>query len=390
MKVAHFLSNFPLAKDTPVYGKSLAAYNVCKELSKRGHEVTVFTNTDPKSNSLHQLDGITVCNFSSVVGYKSERFSTKILFEPLKQDFDIIHIHSGISVPTYAGYRYARKKQKPLIITWHGDSVRNPDIDRYMGIIPAFASFAYGYLAKKMLDRSNRIISVSQSYIAESKFLGSYKKKIRYIPNGVQLEDFNISYTKEECKLKLDLNGKFIILFMGSLFPIKGPDILIKAIPAVIEKCDKILFIFAGGGNVARYQELADQMNLKKFVKFLGYVGDEKKYYLAASDIFVLPSFAECFPLVNLEAMASGIPVIASNVGGVSDAIIDNVNGILIPPGDSEKLADAILKLINNSELRINLGQNGKKMAADYSWAHICKLTEDLYSETIGEGDSRY
>jgi glycosyltransferase involved in cell wall biosynthesis len=388
MKIAHFLSNFPLIKDSPAYGKSLAAYNVCKGLVNRGHQVTVFTNTDPKSDSLYQFDGINIYNFSSRMGYKSERFSIGILFEPLTMDFDIIHIHSGISVPTYAGYRYARKKGKPLIITWHGDSIRNPDIDRYTGIIPGIASYSYKYFGERFLDHSTKIISVSEAYIASSKFLGAYQQKIRVIPNGIQLNDYSINHTKEEYKIKLGLKDEIVILFMGSLDPIKGLDILFEAIPTIIKNYKNILLVIAGGGKLRYYQNLANQSNISGYVKFLGYIKEEKIDYLAASDIFVLPSYAECFPLVNLEAMASGLPIIASNVGGIPDVIVDRVNGLLVPPGDPEKLADAIIQLIKDPQFRLDLGNEGKKIAENYSWSNICKLTEDLYFEILKEGDS--
>ena len=380
MKVAHFVSNFPTGEESEAYGKSLAAYNICLSLARKRHDVYVFTISENKKDCVEDYKGIKVYKYRSLFGYRSEKFSFKILYKPLDFDFDIVHIHSGISITVVGGFRYAMKKRKTLVITWHGDSIREPEYGRYTGIIPSIATYFYKYLADKVLAHSDAIISVSESYIYESRFLGKYRDKIIVIPNGINLEEFDIPYSKEECRdlLKLD-KEKNIILFVGSLHPLKGPHILLKAIPKVIRKNRDTLFVFVGGGDIDRYKKLSEELGVREYVKFTGYVDKNKPFYYKASDIFVLPSFLECLPLVILEAMACGVPIVASKVGGIPDVVKDGWNGLLVPPGDSEALANAIIYLLENEDIRERMGKNGRERVKNYSWDKIAEETEKVY-----------
>ena len=380
MKVAHFVSNFPTGGESEAYGKSLAAYNICLSLARKRHDVYVFTISENKKDCVEDYKGIKVYRYGSLFGYRSEKFSFKILYKPLDFDFDIVHIHSGISITVVGGFRYAMKKRKPLVITWHGDSIREPEYGRYTGIIPSIATYFYKYLADKVLAHSEAIISVSESYIYESRFLGKYRDKIIMIPNGLNLEDFDIPYSKEECRdlLKLD-KEKNIILFVGSLHPLKGPHILLKAIPKIIKENKDILFVFVGSGDINKYKKLSEELRVKECIKFVGYVDRDKPLYYKASDIFVLPSLSESFGIVNLEAMACGVPVVASKVGGIPDVVKDGWNGLLVPPGDSEALANAIIYLLENEDIRERMGKNGRERVKNYSWDKIAEETEKVY-----------
>lgn len=380
MKIAHFISNFPTKERAQVYGKSLAVYNLCKELVDRGHEVHVFTISESNSEFFQSYEGINIHSYRSVTGYKSEKISVKILTDPFNYKFDIIHIHSGISIPLIAGYILAKRMSKPLVITWHGDSIRAPDQGRYCGPVAGSATIAYKYVIHHILQHADVIISVSSKYIERSQFLKPYGKKIKCIPNGINIEDFHPSESKENIKSDLKLGGKTIVLFLGSLYPIKGPDVLLKTIPAIVEKNSNVRFVFAGGGNSQQYINMARDLGISNYVRFPGYLNQsEKLAYLQASEVFVLPSRMECFPLVCLEAMASGLPVIASNVGGIPDAIKDNENGLLIPPEDHQALSNSILMLLNDDKLRKDLGEKGSTKASHYSWAAIAEETVKVY-----------
>ncbi|NIO21873.1 MAG: glycosyltransferase, partial [Candidatus Aenigmarchaeota archaeon] len=108
---------------------------------------------------------------------------------------------------------------------------------------------------------------------------------------------------------------------------------------------------------------------------------------LASFDIFVLPSRSEGFGRVNLEAMAMGKPVISTNVGGIPEVVLDGVTGILVPPGNSRELAHAIMKLLNDSELRESLGREGRRRVEEHFTlqAHVQRIQE-IYAEILGAG----
>lgn len=384
MRIAHFISNYPTGEQTQVYGKSLAVKNLCVQLANLDHEVNVFTISNTKSHFLDNNSGIFVNSYPSIFRYRSEQISLDIFRDTLHKKFDIIHLHSGISIPLLAGYFVSKKNKIPLIITWHGDSVRIPNQDRYCGFISSLAIILYKFIIQRILHDAIAIITVSNQYVNISQYLTKYREKIWCIPNGINLEEFYPIGNIEEMKTKIDIDGKKIILFLGSLYPIKGPDILLNAIPDVIKHNNNVIFVIAGDGNKQFYVNLANELNVSKYVRFTGYLNNnEKLNYLKISDVFVLPSRMESFGIVNLEAMASSLPVIATNVGGVSDLIQDKINGLLIPPNDHITLSNSIVELLKNDRMRNELGQMGKKISKNYSWKEIARQTEKLYRESI-------
>jgi rhamnosyl/mannosyltransferase len=138
--------------------------------------------------------------------------------------------------------------------------------------------------------------------------------------------------------------------------------------------------------------DLAERSGVVDRIVFAGEVPDEilPKYY-AVSDMLVLPSIdrSEGFGLTILEANASGVPAIASRVGGIPGILIDGENGILVTPNDPDSLANAIFKMTENDELRRKMGRAGRVMALDHDWKKVAAETERLYLELIGEAASR-
>jgi len=382
MQIAQFISNFPKNEKSIMYGKSMAASNLCLSLAQRGHCVQVFTPSEDRKDYTDNYKGVFVYRYGSVLEHRSERVSPGILYKPLNCVMDIVHIHSGISISLIAGFRCAREKKKPLVMTWHGDSIR--EYGRYSGVVAGVAAYFYKkYLADKILSHVDVIISPSEYYIDESRFLGKYRDKVVVIPNGINLEEFDIPYSKEECKRKVGLNGKNVVLFVGALYPLKGPHILLKAIPKITKEHKDTIFVFAGSGNVDEYIKLSEKLGVEKYVRFTGYIDEEKPFYYKASDIFVLPSLTESFGIVNLEAMACSVPIVASNISGISDVVKNGENGLLVPVGNSDALADAIIYLIENEAVREKMGKNGKEKIEEYSWQKIAKETEKVYHRII-------
>lgn len=385
MKIAHFISNFPKNIDSEVYGKSLAAYNICLRLAELGQEIHVFTVSNDYENDFEDYGNLKVHRYKSSIGYKSEGFSYKLLNDPLNYDFDIVHVHSGISATVLAGYRYSVKKKVPLVVTWHGDSIRG--YGRYKGIIAGTASFFYNNIfVKKILNHAKVIISPSEYYIDVSEFLRDYKNKIVIIPNGIDLEEFEIPYSKEECKDRLGLTGKKVILFVGSLFPLKGPHILLKAIPEILKENKDLIFIFMGDGNIGEYRKLSRELDIEKKVKFIGYTsGEIKVAYYNAADIFVLPSMVEVFPLVLLEASAAALPMVVSNLDTFKCIVREGCNGIFTKKEDEKSLSDAISYLLKNENIRNQMGINARKNVKNFSWNKIAEKTEKIYIQVSGD-----
>jgi glycosyltransferase involved in cell wall biosynthesis len=182
------------------------------------------------------------------------------------------------------------------------------------------------------------------------------------IYNGIQPEYFrDLEITREGVRGALGVkSGEYMVLAAGNLAEVKGYKYLISAIYDLVEKGIPIKCFIAGQGELK--EELEKQimsLELDRNVKLLGY-RDDIPSLLTAADIFCMPSLNEALGYSLLEAMAAGIPVIASNVGGIPEALTDGKEGLLVPSGDVRELSLAIQKLISDDELAKRLGLNGR------------------------------
>ncbi|MEM2144384.1 MAG: glycosyltransferase family 4 protein [Candidatus Jordarchaeaceae archaeon] len=380
MHIGQFVSMFP-SQGEEVYGAGRAAYFLCKYLSKKGHSVHVFVPS--KRCFVEKEHNLSIHFYDSLFKIGVMNFSYKLLFDPLNYSLDIIHVHNDTPISVIAGLRYAIKKRKPLVVTWHGDWISNyGNIVRRMGVY-----LSNKFIVKKLLSKASIIVTPSIHYVQESKFLMDYAERLVEIPNGIELQEFNIPYSKNECKKILGIDeSKNIVLFVGGIYPLKGPHVLLKAIPEIAKQNKNVLFIFVGGGDIRRYEILAKSLGIQEYVKFTGYIKEGQKHlYYKASDIFVLPSIEtfESFGIVNLEAMSSGIPIVASKIGGIPDVVKNGENGLLVPPKDHDALADAIIYLLNNEDVREKMGRKGKERVKDYSWDKIAEKYEEVYRGLI-------
>ena len=388
MKIGCFTTHFPYSRGYPEYfcgGVEVVAYNLTISMAQKGHEIVVFTTSINSKDIIERHKNIELYRYAINFRIGEANMSFKLLYKPLEHEVDIIHAHAGNPPAPIAAYRYAKKKKKPFVVTYHGDGQWN-----WGGFIRRTSVYFYNkYLLDKILSYADVVISPSEYYIDESKFLGKYRDKVVVIPNGINIDEFDISYSKEECREKLDLPlDDEIILFLGGLNPHKGPDVLLKTMLKIIKEVPDAKLVFIGSGMMREELEmLSKKLGVERNVKFAGFVGDtfKKALYYHAADVFVLPSTGpEIFGIVNLEAMACGVPIVASEIGGVPDVVRDGENGLLVPPRDSGELADAIIYLLENEDMREKMGKNGRKKVKDYSWKKIAEETEKVYLSLIG------
>lgn len=184
---------------------------------------------------------------------------------------------------------------------------------------------------------------------------------------------------KREARRRLGL-GRFTVLSMGRLVPIKGLD---RAVEAVAGRGDRELVIAGEGPEREALARLATQRNAR--VRFVGTAsGDRKRDLLRAADAFVLPSIrtrsgrTEGLPTALLEAMAAGLPVVATGVGGIGRVVRDGRNGLLVPPGDGAALAAALDRLAANPSLRRRIGRAARTAAKRYAWPELAPHLEAL------------
>ncbi len=244
--------------------------------------------------------------------------------------------------------------------------------------------WAYRYAVRRM----DKVISVSQ---ATARWLVEKRKvpaeKVMIIPYGVNLQKFNPQPKSLRCAdLGLDA-GDFIIGQVARLTEQKGHRFLIDAAAKVVQAVPNAKFVLVGDGPLrAELEERIAACRLQRHFHLLGFRHDVHEI-LPLFDVFTLPSLYEGLPNVVLEAMACGLPVVATPADGTKEALADGSTGFLVPIGDAEALAKRLIELAANQELRRSLGRAGRKRVEEsFSLEGQVAQFEDLYARYAGGG----
>lgn len=207
----------------------------------------------------------------------------------------------------------------------------------------------------------------------------------RVIPHTVNTNLFYPDINTDEIVQKYDLAGNKVVLFVGQIRPRKGPQLLIDAAPIILDKEPNTKFMFVGSGEDYRntLQNRALQFNISKNVIFVDALPPSQlPAYYAACDIFAFPSFMEGLGLSQIEAMLCGKPVVASNVDAIPEVLVDGETGLLMDDLTCEALAQKIMFLLNNNELKIKFGENGRKRALKlFDIDKVVEQYADVYLE---------
>jgi glycosyltransferase involved in cell wall biosynthesis len=207
------------------------------------------------------------------------------------------------------------------------------------------------------------------------------EEKFSVIHSGISLDKF-LNPPVDSSAMKKELGIPDCDLVVGSagrLTPVKGHKYLIEAAVKVLDARSNATFVFLGDGELAdELKNMASGLGLKGKIKFLGWRPDVAEV-MSVFDVFVLPSLNEGMGRVIVEAMALGKPIVGSDVGGIPDLVIEGKNGYLIPPGDVPGLSAAVIKLLDDSEKRRIMGENGEKMASVYSADEMVLKIDRLY-----------
>ncbi|MFC1861033.1 glycosyltransferase family 4 protein [Chloroflexota bacterium] len=288
-----------------------------------------------------------------------------------KEKFDIIHLHEPL-IPMLCT-NVLRFSKTANVGTFHATDSR----PSYRWSKP-FAKM----LLKKWFHRLDGRIAVSQSAqgYANKHFPGHYD----IIPNGIDIEHFcpDVSPIDELS------DGKLNILFVGRMEKRKGVEYLLKAYKRVKQEIPEARLVLVGPGTRLRhkYEKRVLEHGLRDVV-FAGQVSytDLPRYYKTAH-VFCAPATGyESFGIVLLEAMAVGKPIVASNISGYAGLINHEVEGLMVPPKDEKKLAEALISLITDKQRQHEMGARGAIKAEKYSWKHITRQVLDYYAEVLTE-----
>jgi len=281
---------------------------------------------------------------------------------------DVVHVTSGYTA--IAGTLASLGLKVPIIFTF-----QNPvEFSRKTRLFFAFLSL-----------RINLRIAVSKATaysVDHGGFIFPLRKTNYVIYNGIDLQRFVPIHT-DDAKRFLGLCGFLTVGSVGKLIPRKGYKYLLNAIPKIKKFFPNIKIVLTGDGEEEKNLKfLSQKLGLQEDVIFLGTRRDIPKI-MSSFDVFVLPSLSEGIPFAILEALALKKPVVATDVGGVPEAVIEGRTGFLVPPEDSDSLAQAIISLLQDPELAKRLGEEGRQLVEErFNIKNIVKEYEILYRRT--------
>lgn len=360
MRIAIIVTCFP---PKCLAGTEIATYNLAAHLAKRGHVIHVITSYDegqPKINKdirvyIHRLAWPKI----RIIGVLS--FWLKIFLKIHTIKPDIVQVQAlNIGIPAILTKKILKI---PYVVWGRGSDIYLPG--RFMRIA-----------SKPILHNADAVLALTEDMRQKMKRI--VDREIFIVQNGINLEQFN------DCSSTIvKENGVKTILFVGRLHPIKGVMYLIRAMEKVLKEISDVKLVLVGDGEDRRNLEaLSVQLGIQKSVQFVGVVPHEDIHiFMQQAYLFILPSLSEGFPGVLLEAMACGLPIIATRVGGIPDIVTDKVNGYLVEKKDSSALAQSITFLFYNENLWNIISNNNKQWVKDYSWDNVISELEKIYNK---------
>jgi D-inositol-3-phosphate glycosyltransferase len=364
------------------------------EMGRRAHRMDIFTRrTDRETPEITVIDERTrvVQIDAGPLGADKEslrrfvpefRDGVRAFQSREGRSYDLVHSHYWLS--GWVGQALKTAWQVPHVIMFHtlGEVKNRHHLEERE---PEYRIDGERLIAHGV----DRVICASEG--EKEMLVGLYgvpAQRISVVPCGVDIERFRPRH-RSQVRQRLGIPQKErVVLFVGRIEPLKGIDVLLRA----VSKLDgefRVLVIGGDGKDLARKGELsalASQLGIADRITFLDAVphGDLPLYYNAA-DVCVVPSYYESFGLVAVEAMACGLPVIASRVGGLKETVQDGQTGYLVPWLCPEPFAERLELLLNNEPLRRSLGREARAAAERFRWSEVAARVEDVYHDLVSQ-----
>lgn len=352
------------------------------ELDRSKYEPFVISPKTPKLFSFLDKAGIAYSeiDMADSISPKADFVAARLVAKQLRRFRpQILHIHGNKAA--MIGWLATRLWPVRHVITTVHNFPSNLD--------PASRHHAMAKQTNRIVfNGAKRLIAVSTELKrCLEKDIGINARKITVIPNGIDIARWE-AYRNTDCldvSRSLGLPDDAILIgVVGRLVPFKGHRVLLKSMRQVIGSHPNAYLLVVGDGPLReKLEEQVKELGISQNVRFLGFI-DEPGRYMAALDLFVLPSVNEPFGIVLLEAMAMGLPVVSTRAGGVPDIIEDGVTGLLAEPGDEKSLASAIEKVLDDKKLRKSLAQNGEREVCDrFTVKAMADKTFGVYEELL-------
>lgn len=330
-------------------GLTAFAVRLAEGLAARGHQVTVVTSRYQRALAREEVhNGVRIVRVQPVLrlsrGQVMPGFFAAV--NRLVREHDVVQVHTPM-LETAAVGLLAHRAGRKMLMTHHGDLVMP------RGVWNQFVQRTVGYLLRKGAEQADLISIYTQDYADHSAFLRPHRAKVVPV-----YPPFSFPQANPEAALawrrELGLNGAKVVGFAGRFVEEKGFDYLLQAIPLVRERHPDVKFVYAGETRVVYerfYERCLPLLEAQRdHVLELGLITDPQRMadYYALCDVFVLPSRTDCLASVQVEAMLSGTPVVATNIPGAREVVKATGMGLLVPPRDERALAEGLTKVLDD------------------------------------------
>jgi glycosyltransferase involved in cell wall biosynthesis len=382
-------------------GQNVYVRHVGEALAQQGWQVDMFTRkVSPEQNKIvqHSDNCRTIRLEAGAVEFvpRDELFAHLPEFVDHFLEFQkenrIIYplVHTNYWLSSWVGMQLKEIQGSKQVHTYHSlGAVKYNTVKT----IPLIASTRLA-VEKQVLETAERIIATSPQEKEHMRSLVSSKGNIDIIPCGTDIKQFGkVNRQEARTHLGIDLETK-LVLYVGRFDPRKGIETLVRAVgESKFRESGKLQLIIGGGSRPGhsdgiereRIETIVADLGMSHFTTFPGRITQEElPYYYAAADVCVVPSHYEPFGLVAIEAMASGTPVIASDVGGLQFTVVPEETGLLAPPQDVAAFTAAIDSILSNPEWRAQLGKAGRKrIETQFSWDGVACQLSNLYTQLL-------
>ena len=366
----------------PTFGGSgIVATELGKALSKKGHEIHFITYSEPvrlgelrKNIFYHEVrtSDYPLFKFTPYEQVLTSKLVDVVKFERL----DLLHVHYAIPHASAAYMAQQILKDQgveiPFVTTLHGTDIT------LVGKDPSFEP-----VINFSINKSNRVTAVSENLKKETFELFDIKNNIEVIPNFICIKEYKLD-NNDYYKKRFAQNNEKVICHVSNFRKVKRIEDVIIAFEGISKKMDVKLLLVGDGPERARLEQMSRNSKFSKNIFFLGSLKSTKEV-LNISDLFILPSSKESFGLSALEAMACGVPVIASDSGGIPEVISHGKSGLLNSVGDTYQMTKNALKLLSNDSILERFKTNAYQQAMKFDLEVILPKYEKLYEQCVDD-----
>ncbi|MBI2983334.1 MAG: glycosyltransferase [Chloroflexi bacterium] len=352
-------------------GVERAMHSLARACAASGHDVRAIVSADGPRPTRRNVDGVDVIGVPSFGALQSVPLAPTYLALPAR-DGEILHVHESFPLGTLAALLRLRRGRATAVVTWHFDVVRQ------RALAPLHRA-----VAARLLARARAIHVTSDLLASSSRALAPFTDKVRVIPHIVDVERFRaVPAHPAARRIRAWAGGAPVALFVGRLVYYKGLGVLLDALARV----PTLRLVMVGDGPLLRdLRTQAGQLGVSARVLWLGAVSDDDLVgAYSGADVFVLPSTAptETFGVVQVEAMAAGLPVVSTRLGtGVERVNSDGATGRVVSPGDPAELADALRAILEDPAVRARSAEAARERAREFAADRLVERYLALYAE---------